>query len=252
MLQVENLSDYVKKFLNESGYPLEMRVARAFKRAGFHVEQARTYIDLDTGVLREMDVLARKRQATSASASVELRMVIECKHSEKSKPWLLFVGDTRFYRSHEHFNSLDIIGESDLRLAEARAADDLPIISHVGNIAYRVGTAGPRDDAFSAVRQVNGAVVGIKDDLAGPSDLTEDPVVVVVVPVIVTDAPLFECRLDEANEVTATPVDKGLLLARLRAEDRLHSVWIVNSSGIDAFVRLARTTVDAMWLTRRR
>jgi hypothetical protein len=42
-----------------------MQVARAFGRKGFGVEQARTYVDVNSDALREVDVRASSRSATS-------------------------------------------------------------------------------------------------------------------------------------------------------------------------------------------
>lgn len=245
----DSLPDYVRKFLARSGYPLEMRAARMFGRRGFQVEQARVYIDLNTEVLREVDVLAYSTNRTfyPGVGWAELRLVIECKRSDK--PWLMFVGDTTFTRSEQHFESLDIIEYGSGKLTEAHSADDMPVISHVGDIAYRIGTAAQRDDAFAALQQVNSAVLGVRRDLVAPAEHQSDPMVVVLVPVIVTDSPLFECRLDSNGEIAPKAVDKGLVLTRLRAEDRLQSVWIVSDKELEGFVDLARRTVDNMKVT---
>ena len=157
----DGILNHVKKFLEGSGYPLEMQVGRAFARKGFFVEQARHYVDVNTDTLRETDVIAVSQRATSLNAGmawVELRLVIECKHSDK--PWLLFAGDDRFTRSEEHFQSLDIVEYSGVKLTHARSGDEMPVISHFGDIAYRVSTTGQKDSAFPAVQQVNSAVLG--------------------------------------------------------------------------------------------
>ncbi|WP_346533751.1 hypothetical protein [Micromonospora sp. DPT] len=86
----DSLLNFVKKFLSNSGYPLEMQVARTFRRKGFVVEQARSYIDVKTDALREVDVLAYSSSASSlypGTGWAELRLVLECKHSDK--PWLI-------------------------------------------------------------------------------------------------------------------------------------------------------------------
>lgn len=246
----DDVLDYVRKFLGRSGYPLEMKVARSLRHRGFMVDQASTYVDAKTGALREVDVIARARKSMPsyrAPGWIELRLVIECKHTDK--PWLLFIGDGRFTKSREHLDCLDIVGPNTAALVEARSADDMPVISHAGDIAYSVKVVGERDDAFAAVQQVNSAVVGVQRDLTAPdqSDWLE-PTLVALVPVVVIDSPLIECRLDTQNALVLNPVDKGLLVSRLRPEDRLHSVWIVTDSGLEDFAKLAQTTVDNMSL----
>jgi len=53
----------------------------------------------------------------------------------------MFIKSHRFVRSQPNFESLDIVEYRGGTLTEARSADDMPVISHVGDIAYRVGIA---------------------------------------------------------------------------------------------------------------
>jgi hypothetical protein len=161
----------------------------------------------------------------------------------------MFIGDTLFRESSEHFRCLDIIGPREAPLREARAADDMPVISHVGRVAYSVKAPGQKekDDAFAALQQVKSAVLGVIRDLPAPDEGDYiEPAVIVVVPVVVIDSPLFECELGGRDEPALTPVDRGLVMTRLRSEDRLQTVWIVTANGLDDFVILARTTVANM------
>ena len=49
----------VDKWLASTGHPVESAVARALESAGFEVDLGRLYRDPDTGVTREIDVVAR-------------------------------------------------------------------------------------------------------------------------------------------------------------------------------------------------
>jgi hypothetical protein len=121
-----------------------------------------------------------------------------------------------------------------------------PLISYYGELAYRVTNVGKKDMlTFDAIRQVNSAAMGVRHDLDPPEG--EQAVVIVLVPVVVTDAELFECRLDSSAQVDLKPVDRGLLLSRLRPE-RLQSVWIVNERAVANFAAQARTTAESMRL----
>jgi hypothetical protein len=226
-------------------------VARAFQSEHFHVEQARQYLDVASEQLRELDVLATHTTVARRYPGTgwkELRLVIECKRSDT--PWILFIGDERFYNSGPHFASLDIIEYAGAKLAEARAANEMPVISYVGPLTYRLSNAGSKDKVtFDAVRQVESAVMGIRRDMVAPEQVPEaHPEVAVLVPVIVTDAPLVECRLDTSGEIELAEVDRGLLLNRLRPEERLHSVWIVNQHAVTDFAIAARKTGENMRL----
>jgi hypothetical protein len=209
------------------------------------------YSDTNTAELREVDVVARSRKAMPqhlAPGWVELHLVIECKHTDKDKPWIMFIGDNRFTRSGQRFECLDIIGPGGLQLIEARSADDMPVISHTGEVAYSVKVTQQRDDAFVAVQQVNSAVMALKPTL--DEDAWLEPTVVTLVPVVVIDSSLVECRLDPSGDVQLSQADRGLLVTKLRAEDRFHAVWIVTENGLDAFLGQARTTINNMVIDR--
>jgi hypothetical protein len=48
----------VQRWLTGQGFPLEMRTASAFSRAGFEVRQSVLYTDSETAKSREIDILA--------------------------------------------------------------------------------------------------------------------------------------------------------------------------------------------------
>lgn len=76
----------VRTWLDEQGFPLEMKTAAAFRAAGFEVRQSSYYIDQETGKGREIDVLATDPDPYMLGAT-RIVFVIECKSSKK--PWLL-------------------------------------------------------------------------------------------------------------------------------------------------------------------
>ena len=54
----DDLSSKVEEWVNKQGYPFEMRVAAAFRKAGFGITQSDYYTDTETGTAREIDVVA--------------------------------------------------------------------------------------------------------------------------------------------------------------------------------------------------
>lgn len=82
----------VEEWLQTTGGPLEMRVARAMMLRGLVCEQSRYYVDPDDPrKAREVDVVAigTKRVTNGSRAAVlELLAVIECKHAPT--PWVLY------------------------------------------------------------------------------------------------------------------------------------------------------------------
>jgi hypothetical protein len=85
---VPDLEDKIRSWLDEQGYPLEMRVARAFRQAGFRVFQSDYYRDPQTDNPREIDVVAYA-DAHIDDLLLRIQFIIECK-SSRSKPWLVF------------------------------------------------------------------------------------------------------------------------------------------------------------------
>lgn len=53
----EELIRKVQAWLDSQGYPLEMKVARCFQNAGFHVSSSEYYIDPDEKKPREIDLI---------------------------------------------------------------------------------------------------------------------------------------------------------------------------------------------------
>ena len=83
----EDRASYVRRWLKEQGYPLEMRVADALRRAGFRVRQSAYFSDPDENKPRELDVVA-SYVWDAAAISWELVVLVECKSA--AEPWVLF------------------------------------------------------------------------------------------------------------------------------------------------------------------
>jgi hypothetical protein len=80
--------EQVLKWLNETGFPLEMTAASAFRQAGFEVQQSATYVDLQSEKGREIDVLASDPDLIGF---IDLSVVVECKSS--TKPWVVLTSN---------------------------------------------------------------------------------------------------------------------------------------------------------------
>src|SRR5262245_3449264 len=107
----------VRSWLAAQGYPLEMRIAAAFKRAGADVFQSQ-YVFTPEGKFREIDVVAKfwqtwpiltptpdtnEMKPTSAHF-FGLTVMCECKSGPKSqKPWVVFTS------AHDPIHSLPML-----------------------------------------------------------------------------------------------------------------------------------------------
>jgi hypothetical protein len=234
--------------LRSTGFPLELDVARAFKQAGAsYVEQSRHYLDARTQELRESDVLATFHRMTRLDGSepfLEFRVVVECKHS--NAPWAVFRGADRFLSWKAHLETLDVVSYRD---CAPDLTGDAPLVCHTErNFAFGVqavpsrGNSGDRSAAYNAVEQVNSATLGFKRDMM-PQEGSGRRGVVILVPAVVTTAPLVECTLDSTGSLVGEEVDMTLLVSRLRA-DRWQSVWLVNAQAVDRFADMCRKSFE--------
>ena len=181
----DDLKTKVMTWLRKGGWPLEYEVGRAFRAAGFRAEQGRSYVDpLDGTRSREIDVLATS--VFGGSAYLQCLAVVECKHSA-GHPWVVLTSD-------------------------AVAVDWDPIatqgLASVGGVAKCVPLSRPHafgavqaldktevdrgDQAYAAMNQaVSGAVGTLRRSQARS---------MLVLPVVVIDAPLFVLRVDDGKE----------------------------------------------------
>jgi hypothetical protein len=84
----KNLTDKVKDWLQQQGYPLEFRTSFSFQSAGFDVFQGLYVRESKTNVVREIDVLARVRGQVD-KFYFDVSIIAECKWS-RDKPWVVF------------------------------------------------------------------------------------------------------------------------------------------------------------------
>src|SRR6266498_4523901 len=85
-----NLSAQVRKWVEEQGYSLEMRVAKRFQESGFAVSQFDHFVDKESHSVRPVDVVATLAQ-DFGNSRVAIKLFIECKYSAKDKPWVIVV-----------------------------------------------------------------------------------------------------------------------------------------------------------------
>src|SRR5688572_25576331 len=82
------MDEKLSEWLDKQGYPLEMRVAKLFMKKGFFVRQSPYYLDKETDVRRELDLVA-SRDFTFNNRAIRYTFAIECKNN-REKPWVAF------------------------------------------------------------------------------------------------------------------------------------------------------------------
>lgn len=184
----------------------------------------------------------------TGTGRIELVLAIECKG--KSWPaWVLMMNGRQLASTDEAM--LEVLPHNLQSLRGLRGAWDAPLLHLDVDVpsAYAVATAKdkPKDpeDSYQGYMQAVGAAHALLTDL-GP---TEPGHVRIVVPVVVTRAPLVSVRLDDAGLEHYQEVPRGLLVSRLLPGNGLQAVWIVHSDNLQAFAADARTSVDHLSVT---
>ncbi|MGV9975369.1 hypothetical protein [Nocardia beijingensis] len=190
-----------------------MRTAREFHSRGIFAALGHYYVDPDTGQQRETDIMVRLNQG-SGDTGVGVVLVIECK-SARDKPWVLFSGDLSQRSSRSLYSALQFTcpKEAGARLRSGLKKDDpVPLLSGCEPFGHSLVRAygGNEDVAFGAMMSAAKAAVGVRNAL-DTFGMVEPSV---VIPVVLIDAPLVQCTLDEAGQPALTPIDRGTVCWR--------------------------------------
>ncbi|MDO8052034.1 hypothetical protein O3301_26540 [Janthinobacterium sp. SUN211] len=202
----KTVEDSISEWLLKTGFPLEMEAAQAFREAGFEVRQSSVQLDPQEGKAREIDILAEDPDWIGI---IEISCVVECKASKN--PWVVFTSDAAL----QNYNRLFAFG---ITSSEAREAilknnsysrglkDVMQRPSNKAGYAFRQAFADKAiDTAYSA------AIASLKACHVITKDRKERewPSLRFAFPIIVVDAPLFECQMREDGELIMTQVEQS-------------------------------------------
>lgn len=251
MTEKPDIKNKLLTWLDTQGYPLEMRVARAFQREGFRVIQSDYYTDNDTGDSREIDVLA-SIQASYKNFFIRITFVVECKLS-KDKPWILFsseecaLGDSARVAQR----AASSLGRRVLHdLARDVEVQTLPVFTIPEMPAYGLTQAfnSGHDVCYGAATAVADAAAAITAAASkrqyGPRPLE---VVEFVFPVIVTEARLFSANLEPDSSIAMKEVQSSVLLWRNPVVGPPHTtIHVVSIGGLERFVSEAMVSAQSL------
>lgn len=241
----KTLENRLASWLREQGYPLEMVVARAFRKAGFSTIQSDYYKDPETGIFREIDLSAH---ADNEVHDVLLRVSfrIECKLAHE-KPWVVFTSSNISLADPARIaqRASSTLGQALLEsICKRKDICSLPLFyvpERPGYGLIQAFTSG-QDVPFSAVMgaaKASLAEVEFSDEVSR----TYESICEISFPVVVIDGLLFECYLNQAGEVETEPISSGTLLWRSPVVKMPHTiVHIVTLPAINEFVKGATET----------
>lgn len=247
-----SLDERVTKWLQDQGYPLEMRSAAEFRAAGFIVRQSQHYMDAESGKSRETDVVCLAKDQLGVAL---IRFVVECKAT--GKPWVVLSSPYTL----DSYNRLFALGHLsapfrevliDLTMNDRGALSALKWFKKDGRVGFNVVQAFSKgeDAPFTAAMSVVKASLWLHEDGA---KFTAS------FPVIVVDAPLYEGYLGEAGEILLQRVDEAEYFfgahvgmahptcVRIVSKDALPRFSVSAKNEADELMRLLGPTIDIEW-----
>lgn len=189
----------IEEWLEKSGFPLELKVARLFSKYNFAVGQSISYQDLNTEKVRDTDVLAYKTQEFNG-VWVNLAFVVECKKSV-DKPWIAFMNDQVMNLTKDSFPILATRNGGKL-LKEIKTKSDFrsPLIfpnhSRVGYSITRAFGDG-KDMAYSAIQ----STLSASDFFISKSNSSRKRFMNFYLPMVVVEGGLYEASLGKKDEI---------------------------------------------------
>lgn len=140
----------VRKAIERSGYPLQLRVAAALA-SDFQITEEWAYSDRFTRTTRTLDLVAERRlEAGTGRAGhlpVGLRLLIECKRSDL--PYVFFKGATD--SSLREFPLVHGVAGRHVRLLAGNSAYEIPIAKALGLECEPFSSAAPTCAVFSKI-----------------------------------------------------------------------------------------------------
>lgn len=239
---MSDLPRKVVEWLESTGFPLEMEAAAAFRFAGFEVRQSGTYSDPNTEKGREIDIHASDPDLIGA---ININFVVECKTSPK--PWVVLTSADAF----SNYNRIQMFAVTSENGRKA-IADRLPTFGSLqpyieqpssGGYGLRQAFAEKSDAAYTASVNVLSACQSIVRSMEGGARES----LTFVFPVIVVDAPIFECVLNDDGRLHVTKVQESSYLFSTYLPEYVGSrITIIQKGLLPQFATRAKELANAM------
>lgn len=245
MANHSSASSSVKAWLEKTGLPLEMETEAAFRAVGFDTEHSSVYSDPESDKGREMDVVAHTRDSFGA---IHVYGVVECKSSPN--PWVVLTNDR--FRGRLWYASLGLLAEHTQEVvprtwlrSSSEIGNRLQWISS-GGYALRQAFGKESDPAYAASIAVTKAA---RSFVYNPAHTIKRHIF--AFPIIVVDAPIFECRLSGSGELQLNEVRSSSFSFTAYIPERLHTmIRVISRSALRdhalPFYKLARAMIADM------
>lgn len=249
----EDLENRIKKWLGQQGYPLEMQVARAFQEAGFSVSSSEYFLDPDENKPREIDVIASMQEVING-VIFQLVYTVECK-SSKTNPWVCFCSATSqtrepsvgFLARHATAQGRDMLTELSCN-PDVRTGHLFHLPDHhaygVTN-AFKKRLDVPYQSIHGARKAAQAIVTHYDREQALPNRVGT---VCIAFPLVVVNAPIFSCTLDDKGKIELLKVNSETIL-RTGFDTYYSVVEIVDATGLPTYLK-SKANLMARFLRR--
>lgn len=277
----QDLPTQVKKWVEEQGYSLEMRVAKKFQENGFTVSQFEHFVDQESHSVRPVDVVASLSQDVGGSRVV-VKLFVECKYSAKDKPWVIVVTSDKFDKyaffsrtlKNQHPSNWMKISTLQGRLT-ARLIQNIERVAgqdsfSIINPGYVVAEAfkAQGDHAYEAIMQISKGIEAhdneaeeiyrrtIQNWEQNDYQLSVSQLGLffsIAFPIVVINGQLFESYLADDNAVAASEIESGTVFVPYRHHETnpnskiiLSPVTVVTEKYLDNYVALIKKALEVL------
>jgi hypothetical protein len=239
------LIDKIDKWLDKSGYPLEMFVADSIRKSSsLSVRQSWHYIDPESNNSREIDIVAT---ASNPEGDSEVNFIFECKGT--SKPWIIFSSEdttagfdrmTSYALTSNEARSVINRKLFDFKQGESQFkehAERLKWFLKDERTGYSIAQAfeGNADIPYVGMMSSVKASIWLLSNSLWQN--VEHRKFVVNFPVVVTNSPLFECYLDKNGDKQLRNIEIGHVFHNQHIPGFFGScVAIVNSKSVNKYI----------------
>lgn len=199
----------LKQSINQTGFPLELKVAKLFKKLGWKLMVSPYYIDKDEMKGREIDLYASNHIFGEDKNKIYFEnsfgFSVEIKEAKK-KPWVFFSAEessTFFpfeYTANEKFIS-DLFEDKDKKVF---------LVNHRNKNRFKKETAksffegfsknGGRDDIYKAISGSVKAMIHFREESYPPTDKGPEYIFESFNSLVVVKGEMFEAKLDDNTD----------------------------------------------------
>jgi hypothetical protein len=256
----KSLKQTVEDWILTEGYPLEMRVARAFRKAKpTRVSQGDLYLETRTSTVREIDIRAYWREGAvdgneAGNQLLVLEFDVECKSGGSA--WVAFhdlnepTSKPRPYSIEPNLEMLASTSSGNFRriFNEEIESRQPRLLTHGAKAAYALSqhrkNRNEKDWAYAAVRQAISGARGLEKWIKERVISGFREYCLCFIPVVVTDIPLFRCTLSADNRIEVEETPRELLVSA-DDEGTFVTVHIVHTDALPQFVEECAEAAEA-------